>query len=253
MTKHATTALVAVTLLVLAMPLAAQTPPTPAPANSVACLPTGQELAAIPSAHSAGGFLRTTMRTTAEQVNMPGGTFGTTPTICYPQWVREFRLDPPPPPSTTVLANPTPGPVLWAKVGDLVELTFLNEIDPNKFPNSDTGCDKTSTYVQATNPDKYPDCFALSTTTNVHYHGTHTNPNTTGDNVFLEIKPSPRSNDAARVPVVTSDMVKGPFKEFFDKCEVELALNNVPKEWPRFWADLPPSLQTLEQSLLESS
>ncbi|MGH9139816.1 MAG: hypothetical protein ACRD3J_03425, partial [Thermoanaerobaculia bacterium] len=166
MTKHRTTALVALTLLVLALPLAAQTP-----ANSVACLPTGQELAAIPSAHASGGYLRATLRTTAEQINMPSGSFGTSPVVCYPQWVREYRLDPAPPPSTTVLANPTPGPVFWTNVGDLVELTFLNEIDQNKFPNSDTGCDKTSTYVQAKNPDKYPDCFALSTTTNVHYHG----------------------------------------------------------------------------------
>lgn len=248
MTKHATTALVALSLLVLAMPLAAQTPP---PANSVACLPTGQELAPIPAVHSAGGFLRATLRTTAEQVNLPSGSFGTSPAICYPQWVREYRLDPAPPPSNTVLANPTPGPILWAKVGDLVELTFLNEIDPNKFPNSDTGCDKTSIYPQAVNPDKYPDCFALSTTTNVHYHGTHTNPNSTGDNVFLEIKPSPRSNDAARTPVVTSDLVKDPFKTFFDKCEVELAVNNAPIEWPRFWDDLPQSLKDLEKGLLE--
>ena len=43
------------------------------------------------------------------------------------------------------------------------------------------------------------------------------------DNVFLEIKPSPRSNDAARVPVVTSDLVKSQFSEFYKRCEVELA------------------------------
>ncbi|MGH9420452.1 MAG: multicopper oxidase family protein, partial [Thermoanaerobaculia bacterium] len=79
----------------------------------------------------------------------------------------------------------------------------------------------------------------------------HTSPNSTADNVFLEIKPSPRSESDARVPVVTSDLVSGPFKDFFDKCEVELAVNDKPIEWPRFWDDLPQTLQDLEKGLLE--
>jgi hypothetical protein len=189
--------------LVMALPLAAQ-------ANSVTCLPTGQDLMPLPEAKSdASGILRATVLTTAEQVRMPTGTFGTalSSVVCYPQWVREYRLEQAATTQKSVstdLANPLPGPVLRAKIGDLVEITFLNQIDPNKFPNSDKGCDQTSTYPgpggTGNTPDVYPDCFGLSTTTNMHYHGTHTNPSSTGDNVFLEIKPSPRSNDTARVP-----------------------------------------------------
>jgi FtsP/CotA-like multicopper oxidase with cupredoxin domain len=251
--------------LFVAQVLAAQT----APPNSIPCIATSQELNPLPEAKSdpATGILSATMRTEAVQVRMTTGVFGTNPTPatapmgspCYPQWVRQYRLGPTTG-SSNVLEEPTPGPVFRARVGDLVELTFLNLIDRNKFPNSDKGCDKTSTYpgqkmnTGNTNvPDKYPDCFALSTWTNVHYHGTHTNPGSTGDNVFLEIQPSARSNDAARTPSVNSALVAGPFKDFFTRCESELAVNNVPKQWPRFWGDLPDSTRSLLQTLVQTS
>jgi len=236
--------------LLLSLPIAAQ--------NTVSCLPLNQELVPLVEAQAVDGILKATMKTTAEQVRMPTGTFGSplSSVLCYPQWIRAYRLEPNPSQvAATELANPMPGPVLRAKVGDLVELTFLNQIDPNKFPNSDSGCDKTSTYPgqagTGNTPDTYPDCFSLSTTTNIHYHGTHTNPSSTGDNVFLEIKPSPRSNDAARAPVVTADSVKSVFSEFFAQCESELKLNNVPKQWPRFWDDWPQSLRDYQQNLLQ--
>src|SRR5204862_2099994 len=116
-------------------------------------------------------------------------------TECYPQWVRAYRLDAPPPnPPSSLLVELMPGPTLRARSGDLVELTFLNQIDSGKFPNADTGCDSTTTYPgTGDNADKAPDCFSGSVFTNIHFHGTHTNPNTTGDNVFLLIRPSPRS------------------------------------------------------------
>ncbi len=236
--------------LTLSMPLAAQP-------NSVTCLPTGQDLLPLVEAKSIDGILKATFRTTAEQVRMTTGAFGTSPVVCYPQWVRAYRLGGvPSQTSSTELSEPMSGPLLRANVGDLVELTFLNMIDPLKFPNADSGCDKTSTYPgqsgTGNTPDTYPDCFALSTTTNIHFHGSHTNPNSTGDNVFLEIKPSPRSNDEARVPIVTADTVKAPFAEFFSQCEAELNRNDVPKQWPRFWEDWPKSLRDYQQSLLET-
>ena len=40
--------------------------------------------------------------------------------------------------------------------------------------------------------DAFPDCFHGSSTGNIHFHGTHTNPNSTGDNVFIEVRPSNR-------------------------------------------------------------
>ena len=236
--------------LAFALPLAAQS-------NSIACLPTGQELVTLPEARSQNGILKATVATTAEQVRMTTGTFGSTSAVvCYPQWVRTYKLGAVPSQPAAQLADPMPGPVLRANVGDLVELTFLNQIDPNKFPNSDSGCDQTSTYPgqpgPGKNPDVDPDCFALSTTTNIHYHGTHTNPNTTGDNVFLEIRPSPRSNDPNRVPVVTPDTVGAPFAAFFSQCETQLSPNDAPKQWPLYWSDWPQVLRDYEQNLLQT-
>ena len=54
------------------------------------------------------------------------------PETPYAQWVREYRLEPAPAPGPG-LANPSPGPILRANVGDLVQLTFLNQIDQGKF------------------------------------------------------------------------------------------------------------------------
>ena len=94
-------------------------------------------------------------------------------------------------------------------------MTLLNLIDANKFPYSvdrgDTdpgGCDQTTLYpVGGPVNDTYPDCFHGSSTVNMHFHGTHTNPNTTGDNVFLEIRPSLRTKNQANAPLVTAASV----------------------------------------------
>src|SRR5205823_6533590 len=135
--------------------------------------------------------------------------------------------------------DPLPGPTLRARVGDYIELTFVNQINPSDFGASidqgdkatGTGCDETSVYP---GKDKYPDCFHGSSTANIHYHGTHTNPSSTGDNVFLEIRPSPRKDGK---PTVTPSTFAADFKSFFDKCET--MLTNPLVEWPRVWEDLP--------------
>ena len=96
------------------------------------------------------------------------------------------------------IADPVPGPTLRAKLGDLVQLTFLNQIDPGDYGDSidrgerGQGCDESSKPYPGL--DTFPDCFHGSSTGNIHFHGTHTNPNGTGDNVFLEIRPSPIVN-----------------------------------------------------------
>ena len=144
------------------------------------------------------------------------------------------------------------GPTLRARVGDFIELTFLNNINPMVFGASsdgttkvdvgDTGsCDNTSApypgnVVDSKGKllsDSFPNCFHGSTTANLHFHGTHTNPNTTGDNVFLEILSSKRLVGAP--PMAPPD-----FTKFFGDCEVKLAPPG-PVEWPRHWTDLPPS------------
>jgi len=250
-------AAIALLLVLAASSLAAQS-------NSINCLSTGQELAKLPEAVSdtKTGILKASMSTTQFQVRLTTGAFGdgVTPpgTPCYPQWIRQYRLGANAgAQSSSSLDDPQPGPVFRAQLGDLIELTFFNLIDRNKFPNSDKGCDKTSTYPGQSggtnDPDKYPDCFALSTWTNVHYHGTHTNPGSTGDNVFVEIQPSPRNNDETRSPLVKPELVRPSFGDFFSKCEAQLPAGSAPKQWPRFWQDLPDTTQNLLQALVQNN
>ncbi|HEY2092805.1 MAG TPA: multicopper oxidase domain-containing protein [Thermoanaerobaculia bacterium] len=229
-----------------------------AQSNTIYCGPTQkayvfyQPLPTIPLIGSTGGALKGTLYTVSQQVRMParapGAGVGADNPVCYAQWVRAYQKDAPATwnPSSSTITNPMPGPVLRARVGDLVELTFLNAIDAAKFPLADHGCDQTTNYP-GTGPgaDVYPDCFADSVYTNVHYHGTHTNPNTTGDNVFLIINPSPRATDGTNTPFITADSVKDAFKDFFDECEMQLKPATGPKIWPLYWDEIPMTTQTL--------
>ena len=177
---------------------------------------------------------------------------------CVQQWLRTYRKDAP---ATTQAPNapvtlPQPGPTIRTRVGDLVQLTFLNLIDPLNFPGTDTGeCDKVE---QSTGPvypqtDKYPNCFHGSIFTNLHFHGTHTSPNSTGDNVFLQLVPSPRSKDNKREPTVTADTVKNDFKKFFDDCEKMLNRDDSPQQWPKIWDDLPEAFRKSQDTLLSAT
>ena len=153
-----------VLLLLVPLALAAQKGSNAAssmPANAIDCGPdiAGAPLPTIPEISAgADGILRGTLYTVSEQVKMtakgPGGT-----TVCYPQWVRAYRPDAPKswnPPSSELL-DPMTGPTLRARVGQMVELTFLNSIDSNKFPNVDQGrCDETSLYPANTGDKDHP-------------------------------------------------------------------------------------------------
>jgi FtsP/CotA-like multicopper oxidase with cupredoxin domain len=172
---------------------------------------------------------------------------------CAEQTVRVFRGLNAQPPMPLVpqnkIGDPMPGPTLRARLGDLVQLTFVNNINPNQFPYSidqgekktGAGCDTssgnpsdpTSGYPASAN-DAFPDCFHGSSTGNIHFHGTHTNPNSTGDNVFLEIRPSPIVNGK---PTVTDKTVAKQFNDFFKACYDQL--KTAPVEWPATWSDAP--------------
>jgi len=233
--------------------------------EQVACL--GQkDLLKIPELSSNGtGRLRGRITVVSEKDRMTfrnpiSGQPGMTE-ACWPQWVRAFRspdADPPYPPLTD-LNELQVGPTLRARVGDFIELTFLNNINPAVFGASsdgptkvdagDTGnCDNTSAPYPGNvkGPDgklisdSFPNCFHGSTTANLHFHGTHTNPNTTGDNVFLEILSSNRLVGAP--PLAPPD-----FTKFFADCELKLA-PPTPVEWPRKWTDLPPSYTGIQST-----
>ncbi len=184
-------------------------------------------------------------------IAFPKGTRVTTGPItesnitCNAQWMRTYRKDEPGPNSqqpNAPVVLPEPGPTIRTKVGDLVELTFLNLIDDLNFPGTDTGdCDQVQGNSGQVYPqtDKMPNCFHGSVFTNVHYHGTHTSPNSTADNVFLEIVPSPRSKSAARTPAITAASVKDQFAEFFANCEKNVNNPSSAQIWPRIWNQLP--------------
>jgi FtsP/CotA-like multicopper oxidase with cupredoxin domain len=238
-------------------------------AHAGPCLPVSQPLLKIPELvrNDQTKVLRGTMLLTDEQQRLifrspapPGqpatqagqpGTFFD----CQPQRVRAFRgieAVPKVPPSPGGIIDPVPGPTLRARLGDVVELTFLNQINPSRFPysidqgekvgTSGIGCDTSNPGDPAKGypariGDKFPDCFHGSSTGNIHFHGTHTNPNGTGDNVYLMIRPSPL-DPASKKPLVTADSVRKPFTDFFTACEASLRAN-ILSPYPQTWDDKP--------------
>jgi len=232
------------------------------------CLPVGQPLPKIPEIAAqktsgvagAGGVLRGTILLANEKQRLvfrqPTGRGNTSgkPGLyftCMEQTVRVFRGVNAQPPMPLVpqnrIGDPIPGPTLRARLGDIVQLTFVNNINPGQFSlssgqpldqgekKSGSGCDSSTAGYPASANDVFPDCFHGSSTGNIHFHGTHTNPNGTGDNVFLEIRPSPIVNGK---PTVTDKTVTKQFNEFFKACYERLK-GNPALEWPTTWNDAP--------------
>ena len=188
-------------------------------------------------------------------------------TDCALQYLRHFvSKDAVPPPILPGSDNPAPsavgakypdgfpGPTLRARLGDIVQLTFLNHVNPLNYPNTlDRGdnansCDQFSSGYPASASDSFPNCLHGSSTANIHFHGTHVNPTSTGDNVFLQIRPSPRANNQ---PIVTGDSVAASFTKFFADCEAQLK-PNVLSEWPYTWKDLPQPWTQQQENLLKA-
>ena len=236
------------------------TPPT----QFIDCALPGQPLVRIPELVSHGGVLRGTiiLRDAAQRLDLGLAD----PKKCVPQFVRNFRgahavlpeypgLIPlgyqgavPAPPATR-FEDPVPGPTLRARVGDIVQLTFLNHVDTGNFGSidrgeRDQGCDSSSAPYPG--PDRFPNCFHGSSTGNIHFHGTHTSPSSTGDNVFIEVRPSPRKNDQ---PLVTEATVRESFDKFFAECSLQLGKDPL-SQWPRTWSDLPAAWVLEQETLL---
>lgn len=177
---------------------------------------------------------------------------------CVPQLMRYFQNPNAPGPAPGSVPLPYPGPTLRAQLGDVVELLFLNQVNPLDYgksidiwesadfdPNKPgAGCDTSTTgypVLQAASPpakaivDTFPNCFHGSTSGNIHFHGTHTSPSGTADNVFLNVRPSPRVNGQPTVTEATATQQLG---SFFGDCEKALKANNL-LQWPLMWGQLP--------------
>jgi FtsP/CotA-like multicopper oxidase with cupredoxin domain len=164
--------------------------------------------------------------------------------------------DPAPPPKTEI----GPGPTLRARVGDLVEISFLNKIDDSLFPYtfvtdspgglSDFGCDKSGVRAPEATPnpnpagtpdpragkvnpypsdDKFPNCFHGSSTANIHYHGTHTDPDGLGDNVLVQVLPQPNQPDWTAT-----------FNSIFDSGKI-----------PQKWSEMPRDYRDKQMDLIQ--
>jgi FtsP/CotA-like multicopper oxidase with cupredoxin domain len=245
---------------------------TSGPLDPADCLQPGSPMLWMPELVSENGKLRGTIRVASDVERRVG-----TDTECAKQWVRYFEgvnaRQPPIPPGAVPAAapaekfiDPIPGPTLRARLGDLIQLTLLNHVDTTNFGASfDRGenagaCDQFGPGGQVTSGfapgkgypgnarDTFPNCFHGSSTANIHFHGTHTNPNSTGDNVFLFVRPSPRPNNK---PSVTAESVAPSFNTFFGDCERELG-KSILSEWPKLWSDLPPAWTDEQKRLLKA-
>jgi FtsP/CotA-like multicopper oxidase with cupredoxin domain len=156
----------------------------------------------------------------------------------------------------TTRTAPYPAPTLRARVGDTVQITLLNHVDVNNFPNTldvaETGaaaCDQNksvgptgsvNTYPGDPSFENPPNCFHGSSSTNLHFHGTHISPSGISDNVLLNIRPSARVNGK---PVVDEATVKPIFDKIFADC--------AHGHQPLLWQQWPPEWQKLQQKLLQ--
>jgi FtsP/CotA-like multicopper oxidase with cupredoxin domain len=234
------------------------TPPSPPTSTTVDCPdPVSQDLVMPPEIASDKGVLKGRVNLTQEDQRMPTSVNGGAKMTCAPQLVRVFRGDglpqaPAARPPAPGLLDPMPGPTLRARVGDIVQLKFVNEVDPNLFDkNLDidacvrvVGKGGSTIYPGV---DKFPDCLHASSTANLHFHGTHTNPNSTGDNVFLQVRPLPRDNER-KFTTKPEEAMEG-FEQFFSQCAAQL--NNPLASWPKLWGDLEkPSPWLAKQEVL---
>lgn len=157
----------------------------------------------------------------------------------------------------TTTGVPSPGPTLRARVGDRVQITLLNHVDVKNFPGTldvaehGQACDQNksvgpggtsvNTYPGDPSFENPPNCFHGSSSTNLHFHGSHVSPSGIADNVLLNIRPSPMVNGK---PTVTEQTVKPIFDGIFAAC--------AHGHQPLLWKDWPVEWQTLQQRLLQT-
>jgi FtsP/CotA-like multicopper oxidase with cupredoxin domain len=167
--------------------------------------------------------------------------------------MRQFRGWDAASPTPTPLASASPpqvrpGPTLRARLGDQVQIAFVNQIDDTKFDYtfvtdsppgiSDFGCDKAGQRDPATGKvmpypadDRFPNCFHGSSTANIHFHGTHASPDGLGDNVLVQVLPLTKQP-------ATQESWTSIFDKLFDSGNIPQAWGGMPANYKQYQEDL---------------
>jgi len=160
--------------------------------------------------------------------------------------LRQYRGWDPAGQAPVISTNIGPGPTLRARLGDRVEISFLNKIDDTQFAYTTVtepkaglpryGCDRsgtfdptTGTYLPYPGNDVFPNCFHGSSTANIHFHGTHTSPDGLGDNVLVQVLPQLEQPDWTQT-----------FNGIFDSGQI-----------PQKWTDMPLDYQNKQKEMIE--
>lgn len=256
MTRHATAvcALVLGLLLYMVPALARQTAAQGAASNPCQ---ERQELITVPEIRSENGRLRAEIAITSGKRTLWGSTGDPR---CLPQDLRYFKgrnlLKNEPENPLFASGEPIPGPTLRARVGDLIQVKFLNHVDTQAFANSldqestsqsnTTGCDEVRSntgLIYPTGADVMPNCLHGSSTSNLHFHGTHTTPDTTGDNILLFVRPALRSGRSRDVIRPSNAFVDRQFAQMWADCERAGS--------PSRWQQLPAAWRNEQERLLK--
>ncbi len=237
---------------------AGRKPPAQASAapKIVSCPPPQQPFISIPEISSGTtGKLKATLKVTDGTRTLWGDPGDSR---CASQYLRVFTGYSTTNPSSTPFPNgpePLPGPTLHARVGDLVEISFFNDVNINNYGSSldqaeqgnTSGCDQYTTSTSTTSSksgpaggDTYPNCLHGSSTSNLHFHGTHTTPSTTGDNILQFIRPVLRVNGITQPAERETNSI---FQQFFAQCEKQGS--------PASWSQMPLQWQSLQRRLLQ--
>jgi FtsP/CotA-like multicopper oxidase with cupredoxin domain len=153
--------------------------------------------------------------------------------------LRQFRGWDPARPAPAPTTDIRTGPTLRARLGDRVEISFLNKIDDTAFPysfdttskppHSSFGCDKSGDVYPGN--DIFPNCFHGSSTANIHFHGTHAPPDGLGDNVLVQVLPDAKQ----------ADYWSSTFNELFTRTDI-----------PEHWMEMPEKYRTDQEKFIRA-
>ncbi|GEM_PF-596035 len=180
------------------------------------------------------GHLKAVIQLSDGTRSVPNGS-KTTPLRMFQGWPLGVVGAKPVPDAATV----APGPTLRMRVGGRMDIMYLNKVDESHFQYTTDGeeapgsssCDQSGQYPPTgggtpQTSELFPDCFHGSSTSNLHFHGTHTNPDGLGDNVLMQVIPN-------------KNVKQSTFQADFD------AIFNRPKP-PQHWKDMPLHYQVAQ-------